>query len=84
MEYRKSIRANRAAFIMRTVAEAGRINRADLLDSYNCSPPNCALIFRTFLQDHPDAIYYDNRAKAYLPGPTFEHHLKTHQQQGQI
>ena len=77
MSSRRKAWLERAEFIFRTVDQQSRINRSDLIRQWSYTQAYCALVFRKFLKEYPEAIVYDSVAKAYTPGPLFDHHLKT-------
>lgn len=65
------VKEQRRAFIWKTLARVGRINKRDLMAEFGISPPQCSITFGDFLDNFPGAMTYDTARKAYVMGDAF-------------
>ena len=61
----------RLDFITERLGQAGRINRADLIEKFEITYQTAAGDFGAYGRVFPGAIKYDDTAKAYVPGDAF-------------
>lgn len=57
---------HRQGFIADCLRLFGQVNRATLVERFNISEPQASLDIQRFLREHPDAMVYDGRCKAYV------------------
>jgi len=50
----------------------GKINRKDIMDTFNVSVPQASSDIRKYLEAAPDNMYYDKKNKYYLPTKNFK------------
>lgn len=67
--------AARASFIFSRLAE-GSVRRGDLMLEYGVSKVTASAIFGRFQETYPDAMVYNVRRGAYLPGIKFLKHYE--------
>lgn len=61
----------RLDYITERLAEAGRVNRADMIGKFDISFQTAAADFGAYGRTFPGAIKYDESVKAYVPGDAF-------------
>jgi hypothetical protein len=57
---------HRQGFIADCLRVFGQVNRATIVERFDISEPQASLDIQRFLREHPEAMVYDGRCKAYV------------------
>lgn len=57
---------HRQEFIRDQLKTFGQIRRDDICKKFQVSTPQASADIRLFIEEHPNALYYDGKAKMYV------------------